>query len=46
MDPFEMMPVTFYVDDENSPALEDLYTYCRREGEEGYSKNMWLVKPG
>ena len=41
-----MMPVTFYVDDKDSPVLDDLYRYCQREEEMGQSKNMWLVKPG
>lgn len=30
IDPFEVMPVTFYIDEPNSPALEELYSYCSR----------------
>lgn len=45
-DPFSYIPVTYYIDDQESPALGELYSHCESLRERGESMNMWIVKPG
>jgi hypothetical protein len=46
MDPFEFIPVTYYIDSEDCPALRQLYGHCESLSNAADSMNMWIVKPG